>query len=183
MPKTGEHLWEFIKDDIQLAQDLYSFRVIQVATDNGPDCRKMRRLGKKELPWIGWLECWAHQIHLMTGNFLAISTDYMDAVSDANELIKWWNNHSYALAELWQHQLALNFSSLLVFLVAVTTRWLSNFCSLNRVLRLETAVRGCVLVAREKLRLAGGASAAAQEKAEQILAICARESFWADLKR
>lgn len=132
---------------------------------------------------MAWLECWAHQIHLMTGNYLAIASSFLEVLSEANKLIKWWNNHSYALAELWAYQMLLRYLILLVFLVAVATRWLSNFCSLNCVVWLENAVCGCVRKSRAKLLVAGGILAAAKEKAEEILTICERETFWLDLKR
>ena len=56
-PKTGDELWSIVKPDLVLAREWYGVEVHSVTTDNGPDAKKMRQLGKKEMPHIIWNQC------------------------------------------------------------------------------------------------------------------------------
>ncbi|KAJ7831948.1 hypothetical protein B0H14DRAFT_3463753 [Mycena olivaceomarginata] len=87
-PKTGDELLRIVGSDIAYAEETYGVEVIAVCTDDGPEGKKMRRLVKEQSSWIAAFECWAHQAHLITGNYLAITAVWMQAAKQAIEIIK-----------------------------------------------------------------------------------------------
>ena len=97
-PKTGDELFSLVKDDFIHIWNTYGVEIISAVTDDSPDGKKMWRLVKEdpELP-MAILECWAHQSNLMTGNYLGVKADFMEAAGKATDIIKWFNNHQKAL--------------------------------------------------------------------------------------
>lgn len=95
-PKTGDEAFVIIKDDIKYAEDTYGVCVIGCSTDDGPDCKKMRRLLVESFVWLAAFVCWAHQASLMTGNYLSINTPYSYSVVAALNIIKFINAHKRA---------------------------------------------------------------------------------------
>ena len=182
-PKTGDELFSLVKDDFAYIQKTYGVDIVSAVTDDGPDGKKMRRLIKED-PELAMavFECWAHQSNLMTGNYLGVRADFMEAASKANEIIKWFNNHQKAL-DLLRRQQLLVFGKILALLVACATRWTSQYVSLSRLAKQEAVILGCVAQFRDELLLAGGDREEAKTKAHEIISLCLDHSFWIDLKR
>ena len=146
-PKTGDELYDIVLKDLEYALKTYLVEIIAICTDNGPDGLKMRRLIKQKMPWIAVFECWAHQAHLITGNFLAVDEPWMKAAKEVIEIIKFFNHHQTAL-DLLRSQTFSRLQKTLMLLLPVVTRWLSQYVCMRRVLRfgqiLQTqAVGGC----------------------------------------
>jgi hypothetical protein len=181
-PKTGDELFSIVKDDLGWMKITYGVETILVVTDNGPDGKKMRRLVKEEkLSNLFALECWAHQTGLLTGNYIAIKVPFMGAVAQANEVVKWWNNHGKALDLLVQQQILVNDGKVLALTSPNVTRWTSHFTSMGRLHTLEPVVLGCTSGHRDKLLVAGGTKRDVREKAESVIEICLSSAFWRDL--
>ncbi|TEB37766.1 hypothetical protein FA13DRAFT_1867552 [Coprinellus micaceus] len=85
-PKTGDELFRLVKDDFTYAKETFGIEVVLTVSDDGPDGKKMRRLVDEdpELTTAA-LECWAHQSHLMTGNYLSVKAGFMLAAEQAGE--------------------------------------------------------------------------------------------------
>jgi hypothetical protein len=181
-PKTGDELFSIMKTDFEYALTTYGVEIICVCTDDGPDGKKSRRLIKEQLPWIAAFECWAHQSSLITGNYLALKTPWMQAAKQAVEVIKWFNNHGTALDLLRSQQLT-TFGKILALIVAVLTRWVSQYCSLRRLKKLEKAIRACVITHEERLRVCAGRTPDHIEAAERIIEICKDNKFWKNVER
>ncbi|RXW18608.1 hypothetical protein EST38_g7244 [Candolleomyces aberdarensis] len=182
-PKTGDELFSLVKDDFIHIRNTYGVEIISAVTDDGPDGKKMRRLIKEdpELP-MGVFECWAHQSNLMTGNYLGVKADFMEAAGKATDIIKWFNNHQKAL-DLLRNQQNLVLGKVLALIMACSTRWTSQYRSLSRLAGLEAVILGCVAQFRNELVLAGGDKEDAKAKAREIISLCLDSSFWNDLKR
>lgn len=181
--KTGDELLKIVKEDITYAQTTYGVKVISVVTDDSPDGKKMWQLikAKKEMG-VATLECWAHQASLITGNYLSIQEEWMKASFQAHDIIKWFNNHSKALALLQKHQTDVS-GRPLALLLPVPTQWTSQFTSMHRLLTQKDIINGCVSTYRSKLLLAGGNRRDQVEKATDIIDLCRDDNFWLNLER
>ncbi len=63
--KSGDHLFERLKDVKKDVETTYKVTIIAVVTDAGPDGRKARRLFAAEFPHIIVLDCYAHQVFIL----------------------------------------------------------------------------------------------------------------------
>lgn len=181
--KTGDELLKIVKEDISYAQTTYGVKIISVVTDDGPDGKKMRRLIKADCDLgLATFECWAHQASLITGNYLSIQEEWMKASFGAHDIIKWFNNHSKALALLQKHQTDVS-GHPLALLLPVPMRWTSQFTSMHRLLTQKDIINGCVSTYRPTLILAGGNRREQIEKASEIIELCRDDSFWLNLER
>lgn len=96
-PKTGERLLELVTDEMNYMKDKFGVRTIAICTDNGPDGMKMRRRAREIWAWLIVLVCWAHQMNLVVGDLLKLKLPFLDAIPLSLEVVKWFNNHSFAL--------------------------------------------------------------------------------------
>ena len=103
--KSGDALFKLVTEDIQWSQAMFLVVIIALCSDNGGDARKMRRLVLALMPWLVVIVCWAHQINLIVGDYLALRTDFLTCVPKALLVIKWMNNHSRALGIFRREQL------------------------------------------------------------------------------
>ncbi|KAF8146096.1 ribonuclease H-like domain-containing protein [Mycena galopus ATCC 62051] len=164
-PKTGDELFAIMKSDIEYAWNTYRVEIIAICTDDGPDGKKARRLIREWKGSIAVFECWAHQSNLMTGNYPAIKAVWMLDAKEALMVIKWFNHHGKALDMLRAHQLR------------------SHYCSLRRLLKLERAIRTCVITHRSVLRTCTGQKDEQIAAAEAVLDTVERNSFWKNIAR
>ncbi|KAJ7041926.1 ribonuclease H-like domain-containing protein [Mycena alexandri] len=181
-PKTGDELYGLVQEDIKYAQETYDVEVIAVCTDDGPDGKKMRRLIKERTPWIAAFECWGHQAHLITGDYLKIKAPWMAAAKLANEIIKFFNHHQFPL-DLLRAQEMLTIGHYLALLLPVLTRWLSQYCSMRRLKKLERQIKVVVIQHEENLRVCLGRKQDQIAVAEKIIETCKDEQFWMNLER
>ncbi|KAJ7747620.1 ribonuclease H-like domain-containing protein [Mycena maculata] len=166
-PKTGDELFKIMKSDFEYTSNTYAVEVICVTTDDGPDGKKSRRLVREQLPWIATFECWAHQSSLITGNYLSVKAPWMKAAKQAVEVIKWFNNHGTALDLLRSVELT-TLGRWLALILPVVTRWVSQYCTLRRLKKLE----------RARLLVCAGRKEEQMETAARIVEICEDNDFW-----
>ncbi|KAJ7746992.1 ribonuclease H-like domain-containing protein [Mycena metata] len=181
-PKTGDELYGLVQEDIKYAQETYDVEVIAVCTDDGPDGKKMRRLTKERSPWIAVFECWGHQAHLITGDYLKIKAPWMAAAKLANEIIKFFNHHQFPL-DLLRAQEMLTLGHFLALLLPVLTQWLSQYCSMRRLKKLERQIKVVIIQHEDRLRVCLGRKPEQIAAAEKIIETCKDEDFWKNLER
>ncbi|KAF8175014.1 ribonuclease H-like domain-containing protein, partial [Mycena galopus ATCC 62051] len=181
-PKTGDELYRLVLSGLAYAAETYGVEIIAACTDDGPDGKKMRRLLKASHPWIAVFECWAHQAHLITGNYLAIEAPWMHAAKQAIEIIKFFNHHQTPL-DLLREQERLTIGHFLVLLLPVLTRWLSNYTAIRRLKRLRPQIQVVIISNEERIRKCLGAKPEQISEAEYIIALCKDSRFWENLDR
>ncbi|KAI0362751.1 hypothetical protein OH77DRAFT_1379925, partial [Trametes cingulata] len=186
--KTAQNLFEIISTEITYCMEYLSTIIVAYCTDCAGDAKAMRDLLREKFPWIITLDCWAHQINLLVGDFFKGRRGYAQVMDQAEEIIKWFNNHSRALAMLrleQQHQYSGRTVSLLY---PVATRWSSRFMTCVRLLEIETAVRCLVMSKLDQLvQLTPKGknvmeTAQKQEKTRGLLLSALESSFWDTLK-
>jgi hypothetical protein len=74
------------------------------------------------------------------GDYYKTNSDITALIDHANEIIKWFNNHSFALGLLNGEQMSM-FHKILTLILPVVTCWTSHFCSLSRLLEISKALK------------------------------------------
>ncbi|KIM35265.1 hypothetical protein M413DRAFT_79560, partial [Hebeloma cylindrosporum] len=182
-PKTGDHLFKLVLQDIELMEKEYGVEVIAWCTDDGPDGKKMRRLLQAQFPWLITLLCWAHQINLVVGDVLSVRGSVTEDISNAVEVIKWFNNHGAALALLRQEQILTFAGSFWALVLPIITRWTAYYLAVTRVLKLKQPLQLCWTRNEDRLITCAGTKEELKEKAREIQRIVNDHSFWYRLAR
>ncbi|KAF8844642.1 hypothetical protein BDN67DRAFT_666973 [Paxillus ammoniavirescens] len=183
-PKTAVELLKLVEAEIKYAVEVLKIIIVGWCTDASGESAKMRRLLVRKMPHLVVVDCWAHQINLIVGDVFKIKHHFIEIVNDALEVVKWFNNHSRALALLQDAQMA-KLNLILTLILPVLTRWTSHYLSVTRLVKLELAFKQMLLDAGEDLEtliVCGGTKADAKRKAKEVLDILQRPSFWPDLR-
>jgi hypothetical protein len=181
-PKTGETLLQLVLDDIKWSEETYGHTVIAACSDDGGDARKMRRLLRVQMPWLIIVLCWAHQINLIVGDYLALGLPFLGCVTKALVVIKWMNNHSRALGLFRQEQLS-TYNIFLTLILPVITRWTAHYLSLRRLLAVEKTLRSAWIKHSESMIASAGAKREDRAKAIAVEEIINSQEFWYHVKK
>jgi len=117
------------------------------------------------------LVCWAHQINLVVSDFLGLRVYFLEAMGQALDVVKWFNNHGGALDLLQKEQRFTYEGKCFALLLPVVTRWTAYYLSITQLLKVWGAVVHCSSWSREALLVCAGPKADAKEKVESILSI------------
>lgn len=173
---------KIVISDIEYAQVFFGLLIIAWCADDGGDARKMRRLLQDLMPWLIVLLCWAHQINLIVGDLLKLKLPCMKSVSQAVEVVKWFNSHSYALGILAVEQESMS-TVILALILPVITRWTAHYCSLRRLLELERPIKASWTKWEKELVECVGKEKNALTKVKEIQEIVEDPSFWRDSRK
>lgn len=164
-------------------EEKFGVELIGWCTDDGPDGKKMRRLLQALFNWLIVILCWAHQINLVVGDFLLIRRAITEDINHALEVIKWFNNHSTALALLQTEQtLTFRGSSWALILPAIT-RWTAHYLAITRYLKLKQPLQLCWTRNEDRLVTCAGTKQDLQDKARNIHALVRNEDLWCRLRK
>lgn len=180
--KTGEALLQLVVDDIKWSEETYGHSVIAVCSDDGGDARKMRRLLRMTMPWLIITLCWAHQVNLIVGDYLALKLPFQDCISKALVVIKWMNNHSRALG-LFRQEQVYTYEKFFALILPVITRWTAHFLSLRRLLTVEKALKVAWLKHGDAIIASAGPKAEDKRKAREVQSIIDDQEFWYHIKK
>ncbi|KAG2353244.1 hypothetical protein BDR07DRAFT_1210931, partial [Suillus spraguei] len=119
------------------------------------------------------------KINLILGDYYKANDDITVAIDQANEIIKWFNNHSFALGLLNGEQMSM--FQILALILPVVTRWTSHFCLLSRLLEISKALKVTAMKHEDKLLVVAGKGRRAKDKAHKILDRVSDDTFWKTL--
>jgi hypothetical protein len=176
-PKTGEALLNLVVEDIKWSEEIYGHTIIGACSDDGGDARKMRRLLLALMPWLIIILCWAHQINLIVGDYLALKLPFQDCVPKALNVIKWMNNHSRALG-LFRQEQQYTYQRVLALILPVLTRWTAHYLSLRRLLTVETPLKVVWLKHNDTMIASAGSKSDEQAKAAAVQGVIEDPKFW-----
>ncbi|KZT64718.1 hypothetical protein DAEQUDRAFT_769439 [Daedalea quercina L-15889] len=112
----------------------------------------------------------AVKINLVTSDLFKGAADlFKDLLDDALEIIKWFNNHTWALGML-KDTMATKIGKVLCLILPVITHWTSHYLSVQQLIKVEHAFRQLLLDMEDNLVKCAGDKEEAQEKAMQIIA-------------
>jgi len=181
-PKTGDALLQLVVDDIRWSEETYGHQVIAACLDDGGDARKMRCLLRVSMPWLIVILCWAHQINLIVGNYLALKLPFQDCVTKALVVIKWMNNHSRTLGLFRQEQVFM-YHKFLVLILPVITRWTTHYLSLRRLLTIEKPLKVAWLKHNETMIASAGSKNEDKAKVLVVQATINNPDFWHNIRK
>ncbi|KAF5385054.1 hypothetical protein D9615_001008 [Tricholomella constricta] len=134
--KTTENLLRVLEEVVEEIERDWEATVIAVVTDASGESRKARRLYGKKYPWIIVLDCYAHQINLIVGDYFKSNKDVLAYTDLATELIAWLRSKTLLLGLIRQSQIATHGRTLAI-IRAVLTRWTAHYLAFNRLLELR----------------------------------------------
>ncbi|KAI0366485.1 hypothetical protein BV20DRAFT_1095359, partial [Pilatotrama ljubarskyi] len=180
-PKTAENLLKIVDAEIDFCEKVLNIILAAWCTDGGGDCAKMRRLLRAKRPDLATPHCWSHQIRLTVGDYLKAKLPVVGVLDVALEVIKWFNNHTGALALLRQEQ-QRQYGRVLALFRPVPTRWTSHYLSGDRLIETEDAMRVCIVTSKAKLVTCAGKERSQVEKAKNLLGKLEEPLFWSLLR-
>jgi hypothetical protein len=119
----------------------------------------------------------ALKVQLVLGDYIKHNPAIATAIDTANEIIKWFNNHSYARGLLKQELRTMGMPPLLL-LAACLTRWTAHYCAVTCLLQVGKALQSLVLKRHEELIDSAGRKLKLQEKAASVLDYVEDRHLW-----
>ena len=156
-------------------------KVIAWVSDASGETRAARIMMMNEHPHLIILDCWAHQIQLVLGDYIKANNSVAATIKDANSVVKWFCNHSWALGQFNAEQRASN-NGTLAFIKAVITRWTAHYCSVSRLLELQPILRSLVIKKEAELIKSVGTVASLRESAKIIMRKIKDQTLWDNLE-
>ncbi|PCH34657.1 hypothetical protein WOLCODRAFT_79053 [Wolfiporia cocos MD-104 SS10] len=175
--KTGENIFALMESEYEYIQDMLKLKCIGVCGDAASDERKGRMLFLKAHPWMLAADCWSHQLCLILGDYYKQNPQVKSLVDEAILVIKWFNNHSYALGVLNEEQMSM-YKKSHALIMPMVTRWTSNFCALDRLLDIWKAIQITSIKHEDRLVESVGQKHSAKTKATQVLALVKDTTWW-----
>ncbi|CDO68373.1 hypothetical protein BN946_scf184815.g20 [Trametes cinnabarina] len=149
--KTAQNLFQLIVEEVQYCIEHLSVTLVAYCTDAAGDTKAMRDRLCQRFPWLITIDCWAHQINLLVVDYFKHMRHYSTFMDEAEELIKWFNNHTRALAMLKEEQRRIYQGRALSLLYPVTTRWSSRYIACKRLLEVKKAIQWLLLTKLDEL--------------------------------
>ncbi|KIY61097.1 hypothetical protein CYLTODRAFT_460140 [Cylindrobasidium torrendii FP15055 ss-10] len=123
------HLYiELNKVVMELEGKKYKITVAAITADAAGESRKARKMYGKSHPWVIVLDCFAHQVNLVVGDYFKSKLDDLKIVEQAVGL-KWLRLKTMVLDRL-----------LMKVLWAVLTRWTLYYQAFSQVLNMRFQV-------------------------------------------
>ncbi|KAB5588959.1 HAT family dimerization protein [Ceratobasidium theobromae] len=180
--KTAGNLLSIVIEEIKYAEDLGA-KIVAWCSDASGESRAMRHRLYALMPRLITLDCYAHQINLVVGDLFKHVEGMAGIANNANKIIKWFNNHSFALGMLRQCQ-EIEYGRTFALIAAVLTRWTTHYCSVARLLEVVNALIICVMRHEATLlESAGPANSEGQKAAKEVFAFVKDLKFWEGVTR
>lgn len=98
-------------------------------------------------------------------------------LDECAEVVKWFNNHLFALGMLNKEQLDIR-KKVLALIFPVVTRWTAYFCALRRLLEVNKPLTVTASKYRDEILDTVGPKAKSKRKARKILHRVQDEAWW-----
>ncbi|EKM49946.1 uncharacterized protein PHACADRAFT_51974, partial [Phanerochaete carnosa HHB-10118-sp] len=187
--KTAEKLLAHVRAEFAHTEETWNIKLVALILDNSGKLLAMRKALQLERPDLIIMQCYAHQINLVVGDyFKKSSANFLEASAEADQVIRWLRSKTQVLAILRKVQEEQGVSSPLTVIRAVLTRWTSHYLAYRRLLDLKNWITQVIsqdrgrVEARQESQLVTG-DREAKEKANETLAIIDKAVFWHRLAR
>ncbi|KAI0731798.1 ribonuclease H-like domain-containing protein, partial [Fomitopsis betulina] len=180
--KNMENLLELVVGQIKYFTEVLQVTVVAWCTGTSGDGSKMRHLLVQRMPWLFVVDCWAHQINLVTGDvFKHVSAMFKDLLDNALEIIKWFNNHTRALGML-KDTMIVKLGKAVCLILPVITRWTLHYLAVRRLIGAECTFLQLLLDREDELVLCAGDKEPVWRKAEEVISKLRQPAFFDRLK-
>ncbi|KAF9782369.1 hypothetical protein BJ322DRAFT_1009694 [Thelephora terrestris] len=133
-----------------------------------------------------FLDCYAHQVNLVVGDYFKSQASVLDSADNATELISWLRSKTQILASLREVQVKYGENAVKAVIRAVLTRWTAHYQAYARLLDLHSVLVMVVdMDSRrpEKERCVIAGDAKARKKAKDMVMLIKDNNFWMSLLR
>ncbi|CUA68261.1 Zinc finger BED domain-containing protein 4 [Homo sapiens] [Rhizoctonia solani] len=178
--KTADNHLKVVLSNIDEAEKKYNIRIIAWVSDAGGESRAMRVRLNRLRPYILVFDCWAHQINLIVGDILKLSSELVDAAEQAIEIIKWLLNHSRLLALFHEEQLRITERTHTLNL-PVIFRWSSYFLSFTSLISEARPLLALVMGRPEVFIESAGRASEQVQQVKVIMQNIKDPNFWIKL--
>ncbi|KAI0703531.1 hypothetical protein C8T65DRAFT_578734, partial [Cerioporus squamosus] len=186
--KTAKLFLGHIEDMLKELDTNWSVvEVIGFTSDASGESWKARILLLKKYPHLIILDCYAHQINLIVGNYLESKSTLLKVTNRADQLTAWLHRCTLVLSCIQERQLAKGQKAASV-LHPVKMRWMSHYIAYARVLYLGPTLRA--IIADNEANgpghptfLSGIKKPDARKQARNMIQILKDGQFWHDLSR
>lgn len=176
--KTGDNLKRHVDKVFQKINSCGKAEIVAVVTDEGPDCRKMKRLIREENPAIVTIPCEGHQTNLWIQDCFKKIQLFKDAQETCVAAIKFINDHQFVLDSIRNQQMQ-KYGKYLAFAPPGDTRWSSQIYAMETLIRSKDAVRLCIV--QESEAILTNVVATSRTKATQFVNDLEKSVFWENL--
>ena len=133
-----------------------------------------------------FLDCYAHQINLVVGDYFKSETLVLTFTDNATELISWLRGKTQILAAMRDIQARCGEAVAKAVIRAVLTRWTAHYLAYARLLDLRLVLAMVINTdshrpEKEMCVIAGDSKA--KKKARDMVALIGNEHFWVALLR
>ncbi|KAL7281578.1 hypothetical protein ACG7TL_004895 [Trametes sanguinea] len=184
--KTAANFLAHIEDTLRDVKEKWNVEVVGFTSDASGESRAARLELLSKYTYLIVLDCYAHQINLIVGDYFDSKSTLLDVTDQAEELITWLRRRTFILARIRDVQQSHGKTALAV-IRPVLTRWTSHYLAFRRLLELQSTLS--YIIADDNARggtstfMAGLNTSAAKSKARQMIALMQNGAFWHSLNR
>ncbi|KAJ6632431.1 hypothetical protein B0H10DRAFT_1938054 [Mycena sp. CBHHK59/15] len=153
--KTAENYLAQLVDVFKMLGEEWKVVVVAVTTDALGESHKARLLFAKGHPWVVVLDCYAHQINLIVGDYFKANSVYMAFVDQAVELISWLRSKTLVLALIQEAQEGLGERPSAI-IRAVITCWTAHYQAFRQLQQVQSALTA--MIEKEMKAISGKAA-------------------------
>lgn len=117
----------------------------------------------------------------MLGDYIRHNPKVSARMEESVEVVKWWNNHSYALGLFQKEQKSMFSQKHWALILPVISRWTAFFCSLDRQLHVRKALKITSIKHEDEILDSVGKKADQKNKAQTILERVKDDEYWKEL--
>ncbi|KAJ3002962.1 hypothetical protein NUW54_g5562 [Trametes sanguinea] len=184
--KTAANFLAHIEDTLKDVKEKWNVEVVGFTSDASGESRAARLELLSKYTYLIVLDCYAHQINLIVGDYFDSKSTLLDVTDQAEELITWLRRRTFILARIRDVQQSHGKTALAV-IRPVLTRWTSHYLAFRRLLELQSTLS--YIIADDNARggtstfMVGLNTSAAKNKARQMIALMQNGAFWHSLNR
>lgn len=176
----------YLENAISAIRTDYLAFPVAVVTDASGECRKARRVLALKYPDMMFLDCYAHQVNLVVGDYFKSQASVLEFADSATELISWLRSKTQILALLREIQARYGENAVKAVIRAVLTRWTAHYQAYARLLDLHVLLVMLVdMDSRrpEKEQCVIAVDAKSKKKAKDMVTLIKNNTFWTSLLR
>ncbi|KAF5350685.1 hypothetical protein D9756_008505 [Leucocoprinus leucothites] len=182
--KTAEKFLELLEKVYHEVEKEWNITIVAIVTDASGETRKARREFVKKYPSVVVLDCYAHQINLVVGDYFKHGCDFLEYTDMAESLITWIRSKTMLLGLIQEEQIRQNKRPTTI-IRPVLTHWTAHLRAYERLLDTEgvlTAVVATEMGKADADRLFVTGSGKSKEKVISMINIIRNPIFWLNLQ-
>ncbi|KIJ08508.1 hypothetical protein PAXINDRAFT_88772 [Paxillus involutus ATCC 200175] len=149
--KTADNLLTHLENVIKELEDEWGTTVVAVVTDASGESHAARRMLGEKYPWLIVLDCHAHQVNLIVGDYFKHNPQLLTHTDNATELITWLRSKTLVLTLIRETQLLAG-EKICAVIRAVLTCWTAHYLAYRRLLQLRQTLFAIIITGDAKAK-------------------------------